>query len=405
MRVTTVLNKLLGMQGVWVRKFEFEEEKKRIVLDVAARGKKRRCGRCGKGARRYRDRRARYWRHLDLFGMQTYLRSTVCRVECRRCGVITEEVEWAKPGSRFTRAFEQEVAWLAQRADLSAVAAQFRITWRSVRRIIETVVEERMGEDRWKDLWLIGVDELGYRRHHSYLTIVVNHMSGKVVWVGKDRKAETLEKFFAELGPERAGQIDAVTMDMWEPYVTVIRQRAPQAERVYDRFHIVRHLNKAVDAIRWDLVRRLRGAARRDLRNTKFPLLRSRENRTREDWAILEDQVRANRPLYRGMLLKDDFMDLYTYRRETEAREFLRGWLRRAMRSGLEPMQRVARMLRARFEGVVAWVKWQMSNGRLEGTCNRVRLLSHRSYGLHSAEALAGLVYLCCSGIVLNRTH
>ncbi len=142
MRVTTLVNKLIGLQGLWVRGFHFQADKARVVVDVVPRRRKPLCGICGRKVRKNKDRYNRYWRHLDLFGVRTYLRYSIRRVVCRRCGVVREKVPWADKGSRFTKSFEQEVAWLAQRTDVSAVANYFRVTWRSVRRIIQRVVAE-----------------------------------------------------------------------------------------------------------------------------------------------------------------------------------------------------------------------------------------------------------------------
>ena len=194
-------------------------------------------------------------------------------------------------------------------------------------------------------------------------------------------------------------------MDMWEAFMTVVGRKAPQARIIFDRFHIVKHLNEAVDQTRRELIRPLKGKPRRDLKNTKFPLLKAKHNRTAKDRRVLREQVKANRTLYRAMLLRDDFMDLYTYKSETWAAKFLRNWINTAIRSRIEPIKRKARMIRKHFDGVVAWVTWRLSNGRLEGMNNKIRLLSHRSFGLHSAEALISLVYLCCGGIELQRIH
>ena len=147
--------------------------------------------------------------------------------------------------------------------------------------------------------------------------MVIDHLSGRVVWAGKERKAKTLLRFFRKLGPQRAAELEAVSMDMWEPYITVVGKKAPQARVIFDRFHIVKHLNEAVDKTRRELVRELKGTARRNLKNTKFPLLKAKHNRSAKDKRVLREQVRANRRLYRAMLLRDDFMDLYTYKTET----------------------------------------------------------------------------------------
>ncbi len=406
MRMTTVLNKLLAAQGVWVRNVQLQFRDREIWIGVVPRGRIHRCGSCGREARQRHDRAWRWWRHLDVFGWRCYLRYQIRRVRCRHCGVRTESVPWAAAGSRFSRDFEQQVAWLAQRCDLTAVKQYFRISWPSVRRIVDRVVERAWdSETALEGLRVIGVDEISYRRHHNYLTVVVDHVSGRVVWAGKGRKVKTLLRFFKKLGPQRAAQLQAISADMWEPYLIVLRRKAPQARIIFDRFHIVRHLNNAVTKVRQQLIRDADPQTRRDLRNTRFPVLKRPESRTPQDRQVLEEQVRGNRRLYRAMLLKDDFMDLYTYQREGWARRFLDGWLRRAMHSKLEPIKKVARMIRNHLDGVVGWVGWQISNGRLEGMNNRIRLLSHRSFGLHSAEALISLVYLCCSGLTLLSFH
>jgi len=331
MRMSTVLNKMLGVQGLWVRGVRLRVEEKALWLLVVPRWRISRCGTCGRKVRRRHDRTWRSWRHLDVLGWPTYLRYAIWRVKCPQCGVRTEQVPWAVVGSRFTRDFERQVAWLTQRCDLTAVAEHFGVFWATVRNIVHRVVEQE-----------------------------------------------------------------------WD---AVLRKKAPQARVIFDRFHIVRHLNEAVTKVRQQLVREADPMVRRDLKNTRFPVLKLPHSRTPKDRRVLKEQVRGNRKLYRAMLLKDDFMGLYTHCREGWARRFLEGWLHRAMYSKLEPIKKVARMIRNHLDGVVGWVQWQISNGRLEGMNNRIRRLSHRSFGLHSAETLISLVYLCCGGLTLETVH
>jgi transposase len=191
MRMSTVLNKLLAVQGVWVRDLWLHLEESVVWIVVEPRWRVSRCGGCGRKVRQRHDRAWRSWRHLDVLGWRTYLRYGIWRVKCPRCGVRTEAVPWAEVGSRFTRDFERQVAWLAQRCDLSAVAAHSRISWSSVRNIVQRVVEHSWdGEARLDGLRVIGVDEISYRRHHKYLTVVVDHLSGRVVWAGAQRQLE-----------------------------------------------------------------------------------------------------------------------------------------------------------------------------------------------------------------------
>ena len=199
MRVTTLVNKLIGLQGLWVRGFHFQADKARVVVDVVPRRRKPLCGICGRKVRKNKDRYNRYWRHLDLFGVRTYLRYSIRRVVCRRCGVVREKVPWADKGSRFTKSFEQEVAWLAQRTDVSAVANYFRVTWRSVRRIIQRVVAEQRDERRELDgLRVIGMDEISYRKRHKYLTVVIDHLSGRGRLGGKGAQGQDAAAVFPQ---------------------------------------------------------------------------------------------------------------------------------------------------------------------------------------------------------------
>lgn len=287
------------------------------------------------------------------------------------------------------------------------MAEYFRITWRSVRRIVDRVVDEQREEEKCLDgLRMIGVDEISYRKRHKYLTVVVDHLRGRVVWAGQDRKAKTLLKFFRKLGAQRTSELEAVSMDMWEPFLKVVSKKAPQARVIFDRFHIVQHLNQGVDETRRDLVRELKGEARRALKNTKFPLY-SRPRRIAPPkigaycGSRFKPIVRSIAPCCCGTT---SWISTPT-RARSGRRNFSVDGCQRAMRSKLDGMKRVAKMIRNHFDGVVGWVTWHLSNGRIEGTNNKIRLLSHRSYGLHSAESLISLIYLCCGGIELSRIH
>jgi len=334
MRTMTVLNKLLAAQGLWMRDLQVDLEEQILSIQVQPRWHISRCGTCGRKIHQRHDRAGRAWRHLDVFGVRTYLRYAIWRVRCRRCGVRTEAVPWATVGSRFTHAFEHQVASLVQYCDLSAVAAHYHLAWSSVRRIVRRVVAEGWdSEASLEGLRVIGIDEISYRKRHKYLTVVVDPIGGRAVWAGKDRKVKTLLRFFRKLGPKRSAQLEAVTADMWEPYQQVLRKKAPQARVIFDRFHIVRHLNKAVSRVRQQLIREGDAQTRKDLKNTRFPMLKRPSSRTPRGRQVLKEQMRSNRRLYRAMLLKDHLMDLYRYQREGWAKRFLEGWLHRAMAS------------------------------------------------------------------------
>jgi transposase len=248
MQVTKVLLKILGMKYVRVRGCEFEDAG--LVIDVAPTTRIARCAGCGCRVRRLYDRRVgRRWRHLELGGMQVELRYDLRRVDCARCGVRVELVPWAEPDSRFTRPFEEQIAYLAQRMDRTAITSLMGIAWYTVGSIAARVVARMSPDDRLAELRVIGIDELSYRRHHKYVTIITDHDTGKVVWAREGKNADTLDAFFAELGPERCAKLGTVTLDMSQAYINSVKANAPQAEIVFDRFHVQRLAHDALDLV------------------------------------------------------------------------------------------------------------------------------------------------------------
>jgi transposase len=272
MRATSVLRVLLALQSTRVLEFEFDDEG--LVIDVAPTNTVPRCGECGRKVRGVYDRRERRWRHLDLGGIKTELRYELRRVRCPKCGVRVEAVPWAEAGSGFTLAFENHVGYLAQRTDRTTVTNLARIAWRTVGRIVERVVRRRDAErgDRLDGLRIIGVDELSYRRHHEYITVVVDHERAEVVWAAEGKSADTLKAFFAALGPERCTKLEAVTIDMSAAYIKAVTEASPGAQLVFDRFHVQRLAHDALDEVRRDEVREAAPEDKAKLKHTRWAL-------------------------------------------------------------------------------------------------------------------------------------
>ncbi len=404
MRVTTAFNRLLALPGVSVRSVSFEAGG--VVVGLRRRARRLVCPRCGcLGRAGYDRRRRRRWRHLDLGGTRCYLECELRRFSCPGCRrVVTEAVPWARPGARFSRDFEDVVSWLAQQAAFSVIARLLRVSWRSVARIVTRVVSERLDRRRLRDLYLIGVDEISYRRGQRYLSLVADHADGAVVWAGKGRGAATLERFFDELGEEEAAKIRAVSIDMAGGYQKALARRAPAAAICFDPFHVVALANKALDELRRSLWRRL-GKSRdsgRVIKGTRWALLKRPPDLSEGQRGTLALLQRLNSPLYRGYLLKEQLRALYAPESRSQAERLLDAWLRAAARSKLAPFVKLARTLRAHRDGILAAIRLGLSNSRLEGLNSRIRLISHRSFGFHSAEPLIALIYLCCGAITVT---
>jgi transposase len=401
-RVTTAFNRLLGLPGASVRAVRFDHDG--VVVAVALRRRRRVCSRCGQVCAATHDTVLSRWRHLDLGGQRCYLVAWLRRVKCRDCGVRVEAVPWARPGSRFTRDFEDVVAFLAQQMAKDPIARLMRVAWDTVGRIVDRVVAERLDGGRLHGLARIGVDEVSYRRRHRYLTVVADHDSGRIVWVAKGRNRATLQSFFDELG-DRKASIRAVSIDMSGGYEKAIRDHAPHAKIAFDPFHVVRVAADAVDQVRrdeWNAHDRSHTTAGRWVKNTRWALLKAPDRQSLDQLGTLGEVYQRNQRLYRAFLLYHQLRLLYALEDPALAPAHLDAWLGWASRSKLAPFVKAARTIRRHRAGVLAAIRLGLSNGRLEGLNSRVRLISHRSFGFHSAAPLIALIYLCCGGITID---
>jgi transposase len=403
MRVSTAFNRLLRLPGASVIDVGFSAEG--VVVTVRLRRRRRVCSRCGQTGRlAIHGRRVKRWRHLDLGASRCILECELRRLWCRSCGAQFEAVPWARAGSRYTRDFEDVVAWLAQQMAKTPIAGMLRIAWDTVGRIVERVVADRLDEARLSGLVAIGVDEISYRRHHRYLTSVLDHRAGAIVWCAAGRNAATLQAFFDELG-DRKQSIRAVSIDMSGGYEKAIRDALPTAEICFDPFHVVRLAQRAVDQVRrdeWNAHERSHTPTGKWIKGTRWSLLKSPDKQTIPQLALLGEVQQANKPMFRAFLLKEELRLLYQLDDPRLAPAHLDAWLAWASRSRLAPFLRLARTIRRHRHGILAAIRLGLSNGRLEGLNSRIRLISHRSFGFHSAAPLIALVYLCCAGITID---
>lgn len=398
MRATSILTKLLAIEHTIVIGFELTEDG--IVLRVKSRKKLPRCGGCWRECRTVHDRRRRRWRHLDLMGVECWLAGEVRRVRCPRCGVTTEMVPWAAPDSGFTRDFETTLAFLAQRMDKTTVCKMMRVAWETVGRVAARVVERMRVGDPLDGLRHIAIDELSYKRHHHYVTIVINEL-GNVLWAAPGRSADTLHQFFDELGQERAAALETVSVDLSPAFTSAIKARCPLATIVYDRFHVQRLAHDALDKVRREQVREAIDDDAKAIKRTRWALQKNSWNLSALETAKLTAVQRTNRPLYRAYLLKETLAAILDRRQVHVARDKLLDWISWASRSRLAPFRTVARTIRKHLEGILAYVSTGLSNARAEARIGTVRAITKRSFGFHDPYSLIGLIMLCCSGLAL----
>jgi transposase len=402
-RVTTLLRTLLSVTALIVTRVRLVGAGV-LLATVRPRWHKPRCGECGERAPGYDTlTEPRRWRALSFGVMEVFLEYVMRRVECARCGVRVEQVPWAALGSRFTRQFEELVAYLAQVTDKTTVTKLTGVSWRAVGKIVERIVAERLDSTRLDGLRRIGIDEFSYRKHHRYVTTVVDHDCGKVVWSGEGKGGDTLRAFFDELGAERLAQLQTITMDMSAGYLSAIKERASHVNIVFDRFHVQALASDAVDKVRREQWRELQdtpeGTA---IKKSRWALLKNPWDLDRKQRRKLSEVQKNNRRLYRAYLLKETLAKALDYRQPKRAREAFDDWLTWASRSRLKPFVVLARTIRKHKDGILAYIKDRLTNGIVEGINNRLRMIARRAFGFHSAEALMGMLFLCCGGIQLH---
>lgn len=416
MRVTTAFNRMLGLPGTRVQ--GVESTGTGFVVDVRPSARMVSCP-CGWRTRSVYDRRERKWRHLAAGTAKLWLRAVVRRVYCRRCQrVRTEQVPWARCGSRLTRDLEDVITWAAQRMDKTTVATLMRVAWKTVDDVVVRVVDEHINDKRLDSLYRIGVDEISYRKGHKFLTCVVDHDTGATVWVGEGRGAETLEKFYDQLDPERCAQLQAVSLDMGPSFIKATRVKAPDARACIDPFHVIKLANEAIETTRrwcWNNERGGRGQADPRTREhspargrpqwvkqTRWALLKAPENLKDKQRQIL-DQLRAERHiLWQAYDLKEELRRLYRLPADEDPAIHLDLWIERATTSDIPAMVKLARTITRHRQGILAAVELGMTNSRLEGTNSKTRLINHRGYGHHTAAALIAMIYLCSGGLHLQ---
>ena len=400
MRVTTLLNKLLRLPGLRVKSVQISDSS--LVIRIARTFRLLTCPLCGTRVRGRHSQTTRSWRHLAIWGYSVFLEGTIRRLRCPSCEtVVTEAVPWARHDSRFTRRFEDTVGALAQALPHTAVAEMLRIAWATVGAIAKRLVDEHLDPDRFAGLRRIGVDEISYRRHHRYITVVIDHDTGRVLWAGKGKSSEVLGLFFDQLTTEQLRAIEVISMDMSGAFIKGASERIPEAKIAFDKFHLVRLAIKALDKVRRDTMRLLNSKDRRSLKNTRWSLLRNEENRSEADEVTLEQIRKAHGPVFRAHGLKEAFCELLRCQDVAHLEKQMKAWLSWASRCRLKPFVTMGRTIRKYFEGVLTAVKTGLTNARLEGMNNKIRLISHRAYGFHSSQALIAMIYLCCTNIEL----
>lgn len=363
-----------------------------VVITIRARqGSKPLCGICENQCPGYDTLPERLFDYLPVWGVLVYFAYARRRVQCPDCGVRAEKIPWASGNSQITDTLAWHLASWAKEISWSRVGAKFKVSWDTVCTSVTKAVDWGLKNRKFEGVKSIGVDEIARAKGHKYLTLVYQIDKGnkRLLWIGDNRTIETFNVFFDWFGEKNCKQIEAVCSDMWKAYLKVIKERIPDAIHVLDRFHIAQHLNKSVDKVRAAEHRKLVADGYESiLFKKRWLLLRKRSRLDEEQSCTLKKILKYNLKTLRAYLLKEDFDQLWGYSSPVWAGKFLDKWCTKTMRSKIEEMKPMAKMIRRHRPLILNWfkAKGELSSGVVEGLNTKAKLTSRKSYGFKSPE-------------------
>lgn len=406
MRDTDLFRQILGLEPPWsVTEVKLDDEAGRIDVWVEHRpGVMWQCPICERELTCRDHSEERTWRHLDTCQFQTHLRARMPRVDCPEHGVMQVRVPWAEARSRFTLLFERlAIDVLQQCATVTGAGRLLRLSWDEAWGIMRRSVQRGLERKPIRVVRHVGVDEKAFKRGHRYVTVVADLERSTVEYLAEDRKIESLAGYWATLTPEQLAGVEAVAMDMWMPYIQATIQGLPDAgsKIVFDRYHVMRMVNDAVDKVRRQEQRHLKAEGDGALTGTKRLWLYAKENLPDGLRPALRDLIRMNLKTGRAWAIKETLRELWSYVRTGWARRFFNGWYGWARRSRLEPIRKVAQTIKDHLENILTYCRHRITNAALEGINSRIQAVKARARGYRNHENFKTAIYFFCGGLDL----
>ena len=391
-QLTRVLGGWEGYQIGTVQRFEAGGKGPAAQVWIELRplaGRVKVCDGCGQTVAAVHEVSERWVRDLPILEAQTHLRVHRCRLACPRCGPKLERLNWLDRHARVTVRLAESVARLCAVLPIKHVAQQYGLGWDRVKAIDKTYLNRTLGPVDLDGLEVIAMDEFALHKGHRYATVVIEPQTRRVLWVGRGRSYEDVRAFFELLGPKRCAVLRAAVMDMNGAYEQAVKRHCPDAQVVYDLFHVVAKFGReVVDRVRVDEANRLKEdkPARKVIKGSRWLLLRNAENLNDDGRVRLKELLNANRKLATVYVLKDDLKHLWDYVRPHAALRFFKRWYSRAIRSRIQPLKDFARKLKPYLPGIVAHCRWPLHTSVLEGINNKIKVIKRMAYGFRDDD-------------------
>jgi transposase len=412
MRDTDLYRYLLSIEAPWtVARVELDVKQQRVdVWTEHRRGVRWPCPECGAELATYDHADERAWRHMDSCHFKTYLHARPPRVHCPKHGVKQVRLPWAEPNSRFTAMFERLVIDVLKETDVLGATRILDLSWDEAWGVMQRAVARGLLAKQDRIVEKIGVDEKSAAKGHKYITLVYNLDTATVEYIGDERKTETLDGYYRTLSKEQLAGIEAIAMDMWDPYIKSTKAHVPGAEDkiVFDRFHIMQHMGKAVDTVRKQEHRALKADGDERLTGTKYIWLYSQEKLPDKYVDRFEELRATDLKTARAWAIKENLRHLWTYQRLGWAEKHWRQWYYWATHSRLKPVVEAARTIERHLQNVMTFFKHRITNAVSEGMNSKIQTIKKRAYGYRNRDNFKTAIYFHCGGLQLyppQATH
>jgi transposase len=402
----TLYQTILGLGAPWyVDRVEILGTEQTVLVHIARQeGSPLVCPECGETGSGYDLAEERRWRHLDTCQYATVLSARIPRVQCRTHGVRQVRVPWAEERSRFTALFEAFALRVLEETTVLGLSRLLRISWHEASGILRRAVARGLARRTLEPVRFYGVDETSFQKRHEYVTVVSDLERARVLAVLDHRREESLGEFWGRLTETQRAEVEDVVMDMWDPYIAATRETVPGglSKITFDRFHVMWHLNRAVDLVRRAEHAELRRAGDQRLKGTKYIWLRGGKRRRRRELLRIQELRRSGLKVGRAWAIKEAIAKLWRYRSATWARRFFARWYGWAVRSQLPAMATAARTLKSYLYGILGYLRYQHTNALAESLNAKIQELKYRARGYRNRQNFRLAILFHCGGLDMN---
>lgn len=394
---------ILGIQSPWfVESVKLNMEEQRI--DVKVKHPPHTlwsCPKCDCMLPIYDHAEDRSWRHLNTCQLQTHLHAAIPRVSCQEHGVLQVDVAWSRPHSRFTLLFECLAIDILQQCSLSSACSILGISWDVAWGIKKRAVDRGLKAKKEEPILYAGIDEKSVKKGHKYFTLVYNLLKSRVEFVTEDRSSESIDRFYRQMSVGCRDQIQAVAMDMWEPFISVTEKWLGNDKVVIDRFHIMKHLNQAVDSVRKQELRSLEKRGDHSLKGSKYVWLYNRGNLPKSKEASFEELMKKELEVGKAYAFKEVFREFWHQTSLKKGIIFLLDWWLKVTESGVNPMKKASRTVMNHFKGILNYFNHRITNAVSEGINSKIQSVKKMAYGYRNLENFKTAIYFHCGGLDL----